>query len=80
MIAFKIGPDNKRHKKILKDLEARLKIAQRESNKRHEQWRKAEEQHIAYMPERDVDATRRGKREAGAPQYTTIVLPFTSAR
>lgn len=79
MIAFKINPKNKKHKRILKAIAARFKLSQRIMEKRHEQWRKAEEQHIAYMPERTVDATKRATRESGLPQYTTIVLPFTYA-
>jgi hypothetical protein len=34
---------------------------------------------VGYIPETELDAARRGKREAGTPQYTTIMLPYSYA-
>lgn len=79
MIGFRIGAETPRHKRLLKALEARFKLSERHMEKRHLKWRRAEEQHIAYLPEREVDAVRRGLREGGKPQYTTMVLPFSYA-
>jgi len=43
----------------------------------HKQWNAAEDQAVAFMPERDVDAVRRSEREQGKPQFTTLVIPYS---
>lgn len=65
------------HKRILDGVRDRVKFSKEKYQNRHDKWRKAEEAALAYMPEREVDAARRLKREAGKPQYTTIVLPYS---
>jgi hypothetical protein len=46
---------------------------------RYNQWIKNDEAFLAYMPEKEVDARRRAKREQGDPQFTTLKIPFDYA-
>lgn len=64
---------------ILRQCFDRVRASEREFLRKHNKWREAEERAIAYLPEREVDTIRRGKRESGAPQYTTIQLPYSYA-
>lgn len=74
----KIPPNSDLHKKIITMLASRIKLAEREHQKRHEKWQKAEEQMLAYLPAQEEDLLRTSRREnQGQPQYTTIVVPYT---
>ncbi len=77
--SFVIKPNTERHRTILTALRNRFRLSERHMEQRHKKWRDAEEQFIAFLPERDIDAHRRSIREGGKPQYTTIVVPFTYA-
>lgn len=66
--------------RLLDALRARYQMSKTGMSRLHEQWRKAENSFLAYLPEREADAARRTKRELqGLPQYTTIVLPYSYA-
>lgn len=68
------------HRKITKMLSDRIKFAQRAQMTKHKAWQKAEDAVLAYVPESDLDAKRRTKREgSGEPKYTTIMLPYSFA-
>lgn len=68
------------HSKLLKMLEGRIKMAQRDQQKQHPRWQKAEDTVLCYVPESDLDASRKADREnSGTPRYTTIKLPYTYA-
>jgi hypothetical protein len=68
------------HRKLVKMLDSRLKIAHRGQETKHEAWSKAENSVLAYIPESELDAKRRTSREdRGEPRYTTIQLPYTYA-
>lgn len=68
------------HKKICRMLSDRLKFSLSAQTTKHDAWQKAENDVLAYMPEQDLDAQRRVQREnAGVPEYTTIVLPYSFA-
>jgi len=77
----KVIPNNTDlHRKIQKMLEDRIKFAHRAQMTKHKAWQKAEDSILAYVPESDLDAARRRKREnQGEPKYTTIVLPYSYA-
>lgn len=64
---------------ILSELMHRKRIHERGISDKYDKWTKAEEQTLAFMPEREADALRKGKREGGLPQYTTIQIPYTYA-
>ncbi len=68
------------HKRVLDALDVRFRLSGQKMNRLHKKWKESEEQHIAYLPETEVDAKRRLRRDnEGKPQYTTIVLPYTYA-
>ena len=64
-------------RRILNGVRDRIQFAKQEHGRRHDKWKKDEEAALAYLPERDIDATKRLEREGGKPQYTTIVLPYS---
>jgi hypothetical protein len=67
-------------RKLLREIQYRVRESEREVNKRYEHWRKAEDKAQMYMPERTVDLLRRQSRETGGlPQYTTIQIPYSYA-
>lgn len=78
-ISRKIEHNSDMARKILSEVRSRIRYSQSKLSGKHEQWKKAEETAIAYIPEREVDALRRADRENGMPSYTTIQLPYTSA-
>ena len=58
----------------------RVEASKRALARRHDKWIKDEEAALAYLPEKDIDAARRLKREVkGEPQYTTIQIPYSYA-
>lgn len=73
--------------KVGKELHTRLKeavwnryrLSRRRMTDFHEEWEKAEERFIAYLPETDADAARRVDREEGTPKFTTIEVPYSYA-
>jgi hypothetical protein len=68
------------HAKLIKMLDSRLKLATKGQNSQHEIWSQAEDAVLAYVPESDMDAQRRMKRDnKGEMSYTTIQLPYTYA-
>lgn len=68
------------HRKIITMLSERLKYANSQQQTKRKAWEKAENAVLAYVPESDMDAARRVKREdAGVPAYTTIMLPYSFA-
>jgi len=68
------------HQKIISMLTARIRFAERARAKQVEKWQKAEERILAYIPETDIDASRRGKRDReGYQTYTTLQLPYSYA-
>lgn len=67
------------HKKLLDLLHPRVKEAEKQQNKQHERWRKAEERVLAYIPESTDDRRRDIARNNGKPTYTTMQIPYTYA-
>jgi len=67
------------HQDILTALTARLDFSRLRMTDFHDKWRKAEEAELAYMPTKDNDQLRKGKKEQGDPNYVTIVVPYNYA-
>lgn len=65
------------HERILNACRDRIMASKSAYQDKYTKWREAEDRAIAFLPERSVDALRRGKREQGSPQYTTIQIPYT---
>lgn len=78
-LTMEIAPDSPLHKRILDAVRDRIQASKNSYESKYSQWRKNEEKAIAFLPERDVDAVRRGKRDSGSPQYTTIQVPYSYA-
>lgn len=75
-----IAKESPLHKKLVKKISSRIKLAEDEQQTRHENWRKAENITLAFMPESEADSLRRSSREnRGEPRYTTIQIPYSYA-
>lgn len=66
-------------KRILKELQARVRESQRKLGNKYSKYAEAEDKALAYIFERDADSIRRGNREKGLPEYTTIQIPYSYA-
>lgn len=75
----KFSVDGELHQKILPRLQDRFKRSREAMEDRVVQWRKNEEQFLAYMPVKVNDDLRKRKREQGEPQFTTIEIPYSYA-
>lgn len=78
-LTMEIDPNGPLHKRICDAVRDRIQASKNSYEAKYSQWRKNEDAAVAYMPERDVDAIRRTKREQGSPQYTTIQVPYSYA-
>jgi hypothetical protein len=78
--SLKIVPNDPRHKKICRMLESRINLAEKQQQKQHDVWRKAENAVLAYLPEKEFDRQRSNKRDMeGTPSYTTMYIPYSYA-
>ena len=76
--ALKIRFSSDRHKSILSAIINRFDRSKDKMEEMYEGFKDRENQFLAYMPERYLDAKRRVDREEnGNPQYTTITVPFS---
>lgn len=68
------------HKRLVKKITSRVKMAENEHQRKRPKWREAEERTLAFLPETEVDSVRRNKRQnKGMPQFTTIQIPYSYA-
>lgn len=68
------------HKKLVDMIDPRIKLAHKGQVTQHAAWTKAEDHVLAYVPESDLDAARRTRRDSyGEPKYTTIKIPYAYA-
>lgn len=73
-----IGPNTELHARILAEVRRRVRFSIRKLQDRRKQWRDAENEMIAYVPESMADSRRRESRELrGIPTYTTIKIPHS---
>lgn len=79
MISMDVKHGGELSRRILTACRERIRAAGKTHSKRVKKWRESEELFIGYMPEKEVDAVRRTKREEGTPEYTTIQLPYSYA-
>lgn len=72
--------NSKLHQQVIQQFKSRLRMAKDEQRKKREdEWKRSEDIFTAYMPEKDADRVRKGKRDSGEPGYTTIALPYSYA-
>src|SRR5688572_13663293 len=79
-LTLELNPNGEQHKFLVSQLSSRVKYAElgRQRTKVEENWRQAENSVLAYVPEDELDAKRRAKREnEGEPRYTTIKIPYS---
>jgi len=76
-LSLDIPPNGSLNKRICDRVRERIQASKNTFGGEHDKWRKAEETTLAFMPEKDIDALRRTKRDEGAPQYTTIYIPYS---
>lgn len=76
-LTLKIAPESKLHARIISAVRDRIEFSKGKFSSRHEQWKRDEEKTLAYMAESASDAKRKLARDAGKPQYTTIVIPYS---
>ena len=68
------------HQRVCRALEQRIELSERALRGLCDKWRKADEEHIAYVKETEADARRRLKRDLqGEPQYVTLHIPYSYA-
>lgn len=80
MPTLQIPKESPLHKRLVKKIASRINLALQEQQTRHEEWRKAENSALAWIPESEADAVRRNKRDnLGTQSYTTIQIPYTYA-
>ncbi len=78
-LTIDIKRGGKLHQLIIDEVRDRIQFSKRKFQGRHKKWIEGEERALAFLPEREVDAKRRLKREGGMPQYTTIQIPYSYA-
>lgn len=79
-ISMNLKVDSDKHRGILERLRDRVQASVQALDARKTVWDRMEDNFLAYMPETDNDAIRRGLRtQSGMPQYTTITIPYSYA-
>lgn len=79
-LAEKLNFHGEAHRFIVDAVLRRRDFSRDKMRERHLAWKKSEEDFIAFMPEKDVDAQRRNLRDVGGePQFTTLRIPFDYA-
>lgn len=79
MTAYEIKYDSDQHRKVLREIQERHQFSRRYMERRYPEWRRCEERFRAYRPTKEEDASRKAKRDAGTPQYTTLEVPYSYA-
>lgn len=79
MLSYPLAKDSPAHKKVVSQLSDRIKWALRSQERLHTEWRKAEESMNSYVPASEADSRRSSRRDAGDPQVTTMVVPYSYA-
>lgn len=79
METYEIPFGTEKHKNILNAILGRYRLSKTEMEKRHEAWREADEQFLAYLPVSANDALRETARKSGKPQLTALEIPYSYA-
>jgi hypothetical protein len=77
---YHIPVNGELHKKLISEFKFRMRMARdAQRDTREKAWKKAEDTFMAYVPETELDATRKKARDAGQPAYTTLAIPYSYA-
>lgn len=80
MPTLQVLKDSPLHKKLVKKISSRITFGLQSQQDKSDEWRKAENAAMAWIPESEADAVRRNKRDNdGTQSYTTIQIPYTYA-
>lgn len=80
MPTLEIKKDSPLHKRLIKKISSRISYGLRELQEKSDEWMKAENAAMAYIPESEADAARRSNRtNLGTQSFTTIQIPYTYA-
>ena len=80
MNSQKIAYQSELHRTVLDAVRARWQFSREKFGQRHIQWARAEDQSLLYMPAKENDRLRAAQRSQGAPQFTTIEIPYSYAQ
>lgn len=78
-VPYTRGRDDK-HTRLLEAVKRRWKLSRDQMSKRYPTWEEQEKRFVAFMPAKDAEKARDQKRKDGAPQYTTIEIPYSYAQ
>lgn len=67
------------HQFVLDACIRRKRFSEEKMMQRYNKWRQDDDAMLSYIPEKDADARRRGLRESGEPQFTTLYIPYDYA-
>lgn len=67
------------HTFILEAIRRRRDFSLQKMGERFDKWRRAEENFLAYLPEKETDKRRKSLRDQGHQQFTTIYIPYDYA-
>lgn len=80
MPTLEIPRESDLHKRLVKKIGSRITYGLQKQQDKHDEWKKAENAALAWIPESDADAVRRNRRDnSGTQSYTTIQIPYTYA-
>lgn len=69
--------DSELHRKIIRELTARVQYAQSKLNERFNTWREADEQSVAYISEREKDRINKAQKKTGVLDYVQVEVPYS---
>ena len=78
-LSMEIRYGTKLHDKIRDMVRSRVMLSRRKLATEYERWAAAEDLYTAYVPTTEEDSERSADRSAGAPEYTTITVPYSLA-
>lgn len=67
------------HDFVIDAVRRRRDFSLQKMTQRYEKWRRAEENFLAFLPEKETDKKRKGLRDSGVQQFTTIYIPYDYA-
>lgn len=70
---------SERHTFLRDAIKERFELSRRAMSKRHPSWEKADKLFRSFVHETESDRVRKQARSKGAPQFTTINLPYSYA-
>lgn len=78
-VSIDLNPQGELHRKLVSRLLALMRMGQQAFSDRYTKWNELENSFLAYLPEKETDTIRRGLRNSGQPQYTTLTVPYSYA-